>query len=68
MKYKYSIGELEMMGHNPWLTDREKQVFELFYRRGWQIPDISEEIGWSCGTVKNILKSIREKHLNYKYP
>ena len=49
------------MASNPWLTDREKQVFELFYRQGWQIEDVAAELDVSRGTVNNILRSIREK-------
>lgn len=71
MKYKYSPEDLEKMASNEWLTDREKQVFDLYYRRGWRIQDIAEEIkpnenskpGISRRTVINILKSIRDKAL-----
>ena len=34
MKYRFTLQRLEEMASNPWLTDREKQVFELFYRQG----------------------------------
>lgn len=61
MKYRYSVGELEHMRLCPWLTDREKRVFELFYRQGWQIEDVAAELDVSRGTVNNILRVIREK-------
>ncbi|MBT9685687.1 sigma factor-like helix-turn-helix DNA-binding protein [Pseudoflavonifractor sp. MCC625] len=61
MKYRFTLQRLEEMASNPWLTDREKQVFELFYRQGWQIEDVAAELDVSRGTVNNILRSIREK-------
>lgn len=51
------------MVHNPWLTDREKQVFDLFYRRGWRIEDIAAELEVSRRTIINILQSARNKTL-----
>ena len=61
MKYRFTLQRLEEMASNPWLTDREKQVFELFYRQGWQIEDVAAELDVSRGTVNNILRSIRLK-------
>lgn len=61
MKYRFTLQRLEEMASNPWLTDREKQVFELFYRHGWQIEDVAAELDVSRGTVNNILRVIREK-------
>lgn len=61
MKYRFTLQRLEEMASNPWLTDREKQVFELFYRQGWQIEDVAAELDVSRGTVNNILRVIREK-------
>lgn len=61
MKYRYSIAELERISKSPWLTDRERIVFDLYYRRGWEIEAIAAEIYVSRGTVNNILKSIRSK-------
>ena len=61
MKYKYSIAELEKMEQSRWLSDRERIVFELYYRRGWSIEAIAAEIYTCRGTVNNILKSIRQK-------
>ena len=45
----------------PYLSDRERKVFRLYYKRGWQIEDIAAEMYVSRGTVKNILHSIRSK-------
>ena len=61
MKYRFTLQRLEEMASNPWLTDREKQVFELFYRQGWQIEDVAADLDVSRGTVNNILRSIRLK-------
>lgn len=61
MKYKYSTGELEHMSSCPWLTDREKKTFDLYYRRGWAIEDIAAEMYVSRGTINNTLRSIRNK-------
>lgn len=61
MKYRFTLQRLEEMASNQWLTDREKQVFELFYRQGWQIEDVAAELDVSRGTVNNILRSIRDK-------
>jgi DNA-directed RNA polymerase specialized sigma24 family protein len=46
---------------NPWLTDREKRAFDLFYRRGWAIEDVAAEMYVSRRTVDNDLASIRRK-------
>lgn len=61
MKYRYSIDELERMSKSPWLTDRERIVFDLYYRRGWGIEAIAAELYVSRGTVNNLLRSIRSK-------
>lgn len=44
-----------------WLNDRERKVFNMFYRHGIAIEDIAAELYISRGTVNNILRSIREK-------
>ena len=46
-----------------WLTDREKAIFNLFYRR-WQIEAIAAEMDVSRGTINNVLRHIREKQNN----
>lgn len=65
MKYRFTVQQLEAMASNPWFTDREKQVFELFYRRGWRIEDIAAELDVTRGTVDNILRAIRAKCVLY---
>ena len=42
MRYKYSVQELEQMESSRWLTDREREVFELYYRRGMEIEAVAE--------------------------
>jgi len=61
MKFHYSTEQLETLAHNPWLTDRERIVFDLYYRRGWHIEDIAAEIDRQRNTVNRDLRSIREK-------
>lgn len=61
MKYRYSTRELEEMERCRWLTERERKVFELFYRRGWAIEDIAAELYLSRRTIDSTLRSIREK-------
>lgn len=61
MKYRYSTRELEEMERCRWLTERERKVFELFYRRGWAIEDIAAELYLSRRTIDSTLASIREK-------
>lgn len=63
MKYTYSTEQLEKMSSNPWLSDREREVFEYYYRRGWAIEDIAAELYVSRNTINNTLSSIRKKTL-----
>lgn len=63
MKYTYSTEQLEKMSNNPWLSDREREVFEYYYRRGWAIEDIAAELYVSRNTINNILNSLRKKTL-----
>lgn len=44
-----------------WLSDRERQAFELYYRRGWAIEDVAAELYVSRNTVNRILASVRHK-------
>lgn len=66
MKINYSQEELEQIESYRWLTDRERKVFDLYYRRGWEIEAIAAEIDRSRGTVNNVLKSIRQKKIDIK--
>jgi DNA-directed RNA polymerase specialized sigma24 family protein len=61
MKYKYTIAQLEEMDSCKWLTDHERDVFDLYYRRGWAIDDIAAELYCSPGKIKKDLRNIREK-------
>lgn len=61
MKIVFTIEELEKLEQCRWLTDRERQVFELYYRRGWEIEAIAAELYTCRGTINNVLKSIRAK-------
>lgn len=60
-KFRFSPDQLERMAANPWLTDRERQAFDLFYRRGWAIEDVAAELYVSRRTVDSDLASIRRK-------
>lgn len=60
MKYLFSASEKQKMFDNPWLTDRQKDVFELYYRRGWNIQDIANELDVSYRTIGAELKTIRK--------
>ncbi len=61
MKFKYSTEQLEALERDPWLTDRERTVFELYYRRGWHIEDIAAEIDRHRNTVDRDLQHIRRR-------
>ena len=62
-KYKYPPEKLQQIESNRWLTDRERSVFELYYRRGWAIEDVAAELDVCRTTVNNDLKSIRDKSI-----
>lgn len=61
MKYTYTLMQLEKMERCRWLTDRERRIFNLYYRRGWAIEDIAAELYCSTSVVKRALRSIRQK-------
>ena len=61
MKFLYSVEDMEKMYENPWFTDRERRVFDLYYRRGWRIEDIAAGIEMQRSTVDRALRSIRRK-------
>ena len=60
-KYAYTPEQLKQMDSCLWLTDRERQAFELYYRRGWAIEDVAAELYVSRNTVNRILASLRHK-------
>lgn len=61
MKYRPSIEQLEEAEQNRWLTDQERAIFNLYFRRGWRIEDIAAELDRSRSTVIRKLKCIRDK-------
>lgn len=61
MKHRYTTEQLAQMEANPWLTDRERQVFDLHCRRGWAQEDVAAELYISRRTVCYSLQSIRQK-------
>lgn len=63
LKIELSREEITAIQSDPYLTDRERQVFIYYYRRGWQIERIAAEMDVSRRTIDNILKSIRKKAL-----
>lgn len=61
-RHHYSREELSRMRENPWLTRREKQVFDLIYVDGLTSYDTAAaELDISRRTVFNDLASIRKK-------
>ena len=59
MKDEFTITQLERMEASPWLTDRQRQIFDLKYRRGWAIEDIAAELYVARRTVIRELAQIR---------
>lgn len=53
--------ELARMRNNPWLSRREKQVFDLFYVENLTSYDVAAELDISRRTVFNDLASIKSK-------
>lgn len=60
-KYHYTVEQLAQLRACPWLTDRERRIFDLYYRRGWHIEAVAAELDVSRGTVNNALRRIRQK-------
>lgn len=60
-RHHYSREDLSRMRSNPWLTRREKQVFDLIYVDGLTSYDAAAELDISRRTVFNDLASIRKK-------
>lgn len=53
--------ELARMRSNPWMSRREKQVFDLFYVENLTSYDVAAELDISRRTVFNDLASIKSK-------
>ena len=51
----------ERIDQDGWLTDMQRTVVELYYRRGWTSEDVAAEIGRDRRTVSRILRQLREK-------
>lgn len=62
MKYQYTEREREEILTDPWMTDRERDVFVLYYMRGWKIEDIAADLDVCRSTVKRVLENIRLRH------
>lgn len=60
-RHHYSREDLSRMRENPWLTRREKQVFDLIYVDGLTSYDAAAELDISRRTIFNDLASIRKK-------
>lgn len=61
MKYRYTVQQLQKMEQCRYLTDRERRVFNLVCRRGWDIEDAAAELYLSRSSVTSCLRSIRDK-------
>jgi len=61
MKYKFTTEQLQQMESCRWLTDRERKIFNLVYRRGWAIEDAAAELYVCRSVIEDALRSIREK-------
>ena len=54
MKIFLTQEQKERIDQDGWLTDMQRTVFELYYRRGWTIEDVAAEIGRDRRTVSRI--------------
>ena len=61
MKIFLTQEQKERIDQDGWLTDMQRTVFELYYRRGWTIEDVAAETGRDRRTVSRILRQLREK-------
>lgn len=61
MKIKYDTKTLIKVADSRFFSDRERQVFDLYFLRQWQIEAIAAELYVSRGTVNNDLRRIRDK-------
>lgn len=62
-KFKPTPAQLERMAADPWMSDLEKQAFDLVYRRGWAHEDAAAEMYCSRSTVARALSSIRKRNI-----
>lgn len=61
MKYQFTEAQLEAMSKHKWMSDREKKVFDLFYRRKWDIERIADHLKLSRTSINKVLADIRKK-------
>lgn len=61
MKIKYDTETLIKVADSRFFSDRERQVFDLYFLRQWQIEAIAAELYVSRGTINNDLRRIRTK-------
>lgn len=59
MKYLFTDDEIDRMGDNPRLTDRQRDIHTLVYRRGLSHQDAANELYISRKTVERELNRIR---------
>ncbi len=43
------------------LTDRQKDIFERRYSRGWLVSDISEDLGYCPAIIREDMRIIKKK-------
>lgn len=60
-KFHFSNAELDKMYADPYMPDRERRAFDMYYKRGMAIEDIAAEMGYSRGTINNLLRSARHR-------
>ena len=62
-KINFTQQQLEHALNKIKFTDREREVINLYYFRGWYIEDVAAELddGVSRSTINRILSSIRKK-------
>ncbi len=60
MKIVPTKEEKEKMIGNPWLTDRQRDIFELVYRRGYTRQEAANELAVSPKTIYRELAEIRK--------
>jgi len=61
IKYRFSQQELEHAIKNVWFTDREKQVIDMVYIRGFNLYDVAAELDVTRVTISRDLAKIRKK-------
>lgn len=53
--------EIKIILDDNYLTDRQKDIFELYYLKGWVAEDVGAELKRSRITIYRELKEIRKK-------